>query len=123
MSRGDEREVELPYGIRVASAWGWRLILLGALVYLVLRLLGHFEVMVVPFLVAVLLVALTRPLTDLLTKVIPRGVAALVTVFVVIGVVVGLGTLVAQQIASGFPDLENQASNGLGEVQKWLATG
>src|SRR4029079_5172625 len=123
MSGGDEREVALPYGIRLASAWAWRLILLGALIYLLLRLLGHFEALAVSFLSAVLLVALTRPVTDLLSRVVPRGVAALLTVLVVISIVAGLATLVGQQIASGFPDLEDQASNGLGEVQKWLATG
>jgi predicted PurR-regulated permease PerM len=107
----------------VASAWAWRLILLGALIYLLLRLLGHFEVLVVPFLVAVLLVALTRPVTDFLANAIPRKVAALVTVLLVLGIVAGLATLVGQQVASGFPDLEKQASDGLGEVQDWLATG
>ena len=123
MGDGDQRAVRLPYGVRLATEWCWRLIVLAVFVYGLLRLLGHFEVLVVPFLVALLLVALTRPLTDLLSLAVPRGVAALVTVLVVIGIVVGLGTLVGTQIASGFPDLENQASSGLGEVQKWLASG
>jgi predicted PurR-regulated permease PerM len=115
--------VRLPYGMRLAAAWSWRLIVLAAFIYLVLRLLGHFEVLVVPFLVAVLLVALTRPLTDLLSRLMPRGLAALVTVLVVIAIVAGLAALVGQQIASGFPDLEDQASDGLTQVQNWLATG
>jgi putative heme transporter len=123
MSRGEQGDVQLPYGVRLAGAWAWRLILIGALIYLVLRLLGHFEVLVVPFLVAVLLVALTRPVTDVLAQAMPRKLAALVTVLLVVGVVAGLATLVGQQVASGFPDLEDQASDGLGEVQKWLATG
>jgi putative heme transporter len=123
MDEGDQPAVRLPYGMRLATAWSWRLIVLAAFVYLLLRLLGHFEVLVVPFLVAVLLVALTRPLTDVLTRVIPRGVAALVTVLVVVAVVAGLAALVGQQIASGFPDLEDQASDGLTQVQNWLATG
>jgi predicted PurR-regulated permease PerM len=123
MGDGDERAVQLPYGMRLATAWSWRLILIAAFIYLLLRLLGHFEVLVVPFLVAVLLVALTRPITELLARWVPRGVAALATVFLVIALVAGLTTLVATQVASGFPDLENQASSGLGEVKTWLATG
>src|SRR5580765_38409 len=123
MGDGDRQVVRLPYGVRLATEWCWRLIVLAVFGYGLLRLLGHFEVLVVPFLVALLLVALTRPLTDLLARAVPRGVAALATVLVVIGIVVGLGALVGTQIASGFPDLENQASSGLGEVQKWLATG
>ncbi len=120
---GVDRDVHIPYGVRLATSWAWRLILLAVTAYLVLRVLGRFEVVVVPFLIALLLVALTRPVTDLLTVVMPRGVAALLTVLLVIAVVVGLVTLVGTQIASGFPDLEKQASSGLTEVQHWLATG
>lgn len=118
-----DREVHIPYGVRLATSWAWRLILLGALVYLLLRVLGMFEVLVVPFLIALLLVALTRPVTDLLARFLPRGLAALLTVFLVIAVVGGLVTLVSTQIASGFPDLETQASDGLAEVRDWLASG
>jgi predicted PurR-regulated permease PerM len=118
-----ERPVHIPYGVRLTTAWAWRLILIAALLYLILRLLGRFELLVVPFLIAMLLVALTRPLTDLLERWMPRGVAALLTVLVVIGVIAGLVTLVSTQIASGFPDLETQATNGLSEVQDWLRTG
>ncbi len=120
---GRTKSVEVPYGVRLATDWAWRLILLAAFVYLLLRLLSIFEVIVVPFLLAMLLVALTRPLTDLLARSLPRGVSALLTVLIVIAIVVGLVTLVGTQIASGFPDLERQTSSGLTEVQRWLATG
>jgi predicted PurR-regulated permease PerM len=117
------KTVEVPYGVRLATDWAWRLILLAAFVYLLLRLLGIFEVIVVPFLIAMLLVALTRPVTNLLIRWVPRWVAALLTVALVVAIVVGLVTLVTTQIASGFPDLEKQASSGLTEVQHWLAVG
>jgi putative heme transporter len=120
---GKSKTVEVPYGVRLATDWAWRLIVVAGFVYLLLRLLGIFEVIVVPFLIAMLLVALTRPVTDLLTRWVPRGVAALLTVVLVMAIVAGLVTLVTTQIASGFPDLEKQASSGLTEVQHWLATG
>jgi putative heme transporter len=121
--QGEDRAVHIPYGVRLTTAWAWRLILVAAFVYLLLRLLGIFEVLVVPFLVAMLVVALTRPVTNLLERWMRRGLAAFVTVFLVVGVIAGLVTLVTTQIASGFPDLENQTSSGLQEIQKWLATG
>jgi putative heme transporter len=123
MGDGDQRAVRMPYGIRLATAWSWRLILVAALIYLVLRVLMEFEVVVVPVLVAILLVALTRPVTNVLARVLPRGLAAFITVLLVIALVAGLAALVGQQIASGFPDLEKQATDGLGEVRNWLATG
>jgi putative heme transporter len=121
--QGEDRAVHIPYGVRLTTAWAWRLILVAAFVYLLLRLLGIFEVLVVPFLVAMLVVALTRPVTNLLERWMRRGLAAFVTVFLVVGVIAGLVTLVTTQIASGFPDLERQTSSGLQEIQKWLATG
>src|SRR3954454_17309176 len=102
MGTGDQQVVRLPYGVRLVTQWCWRLIVLAVFVYGLLRLLGHFEVLVVPFLVAVLLVALTRPVTDLLAWVIPRCVAALMTFLLVITFVVGLGSIAGTQIASGF---------------------
>jgi putative heme transporter len=121
--QGEDRAVHIPYGVRLTTAWAWRLILVAAFVYLLLRLLGIFEVLVVPFLVAMLVVALTRPITNLLERWMRRGLAAFVTVFLVVGAIAGLVTLVTTQVASGFPDLENQTSSGLQEIQKWLATG
>ena len=117
------KRVEVPYGVRLACDWVWRLILLGAFIYLFFHVLIGLEVVVVPFLIALLLVALTRPVTDLLARWVSRGLAALLTVFIVLALVVGLIALVSTQIAKGFPDLENQASNGLAEIQRWLATG
>ena len=53
--------------------------------YVLLRLLSLFIVLVAPVLIALLLVALVRPLTDLLARVMPRGVGALLTLLAVLG--------------------------------------
>ena len=45
MGDGDQRAVRLPYGVRLATEWCWRLVVLAAFVYLLLRVLGHFEVL------------------------------------------------------------------------------
>lgn len=112
----------VPIGVRVASAWAWRLLLIGLFVYVLLKLLGFFSLLVVPLLVALLVVALIRPVTDLLQRArLGRGLASLVTVLGVLAAVAGLVTLVSTQIASGFPELQRQAEAGLVQVQQWLA--
>lgn len=118
----DRAEVEVPRAMQVATAWAWRLLVLGAAVYFLLKLLALFIVLVAPVLIAVLLVALVKPLTDTLAAArVPRGVAALLTVLLVIAVVAGLVTVVGTQVVSGFPELQRQAQAGVDEVRRWLA--
>ncbi len=112
----------VPRAVQIAAAWSWRLLLVAAALYAVLRLLGTFLVIVAPVLIAVLLVALVKPLTDAMERGrLPRGLAALLTVIAVLAVVVGLGTLVGTQVAQGFPELQRQSGEGLSQVRQWLA--
>jgi predicted PurR-regulated permease PerM len=112
----------VPIGVRVASAWAWRLLLLGVFAYVLMRLLGTFRLLVIPLLVALLVVALVKPVTDALERArVGRTGASLLTMLGVLAVVAGLITLVSTQIASGFPELQRQAEAGLGQVQHWLA--
>lgn len=115
-------DAAVPRPMRVATAWAWRLLVVGAAVYFLLKLLALFVVIVAPVLIAVLLVALVKPITDALTAVrVPRGLAAVVTVLLVIAVVSGLATVVGTQLVSGFSELQRQAQAGLDEVRTWLA--
>ena len=112
----------VPWAMRVATAWSWRLLVVGAVVYFLLKLMAMYLVLVAPVFIAVLLVALVKPLTDLLQRTsLPRSVASLATVILVLAFVVGLFTLVGTQLASGFSDLQRQATEGLAEVQRALA--
>ena len=112
----------IPWGMRVATAWSWRVLVVGAAIYFLLKLMAMYLVVVAPVFIAVLLVALVKPLTDLLQRTsMPRSVGSLVTVLLVLATVVGLFTLVGTQIASGFTGLQEQATAGLAEVQRALA--
>lgn len=111
----------VPRGIQVATSWSWRLLVIAAPVYLLVQVMSALQVMVVPVLVALLVVALVRPLADVMTRAgLPRGVASLLTLLGVIVVLVGLVTLVGAQLVSGFAALQQQASAGLAEVEKAL---
>ncbi|GAA4357184.1 AI-2E family transporter [Angustibacter luteus] len=121
MSQRRPDDDTVPFGMRSAAAWAWRILVLALTIYVLLRLLSLLIVLVAPVLIAVLLVALVRPLTDLLARWTPRGVAALLTLLSVLAVVAGLVALVSTQVASGFPELQRQAEAGVGEVRRWLA--
>jgi predicted PurR-regulated permease PerM len=118
--------VEIPYGLRVAAGWSWRLLLIGVVIYLLGKGFVEFQLLVVPVLVSLLLVALVRPIQQTFARGpdrrgLPKGLAALLTILIVLGVVAALITLIGQQVATGFSALRDDAADGLTELQKQLA--
>jgi putative heme transporter len=124
-----QHDPDVPAGLRITAAWGWRLLVIGVLGFYLIRLLGLFQVLIVPLLVALLLVALVRPLVDALSATrrpqrrgLPRGLASLLTILVTLAVIGGVIGLISQQVAVGFPQLQSQAAAGLRELQEELAS-
>src|SRR5688572_30355642 len=114
----------IPRGVRIAGAWAWRIILFVAAGYLLLRLLGVLRVVVIPVVVALLLAALFEPAAAALRR---RGVnrslaAGVVLVGGLLVIVGGLG-LIVQTFVAQFDDLSTQVTDGVDEVQTWLAQG
>lgn len=119
---GPTRSV-VPPGVRGASEWAWRLGLIALALLGLSRVFGRFSEILVPVMVALLLSALLHPVADRLAGGIPRALAALVTLLGTLLAVAALFTLVGQQTVDGFPALQNDAVNGLHQVQGWLASG
>jgi predicted PurR-regulated permease PerM len=125
-SQDPPRLAEVPYGLRVSAAWSWRLLLIGVVIYLLGKGFVMFELLVVPLLVSLLLVALVRPIQQALARNserpgLPNSAAALLTLLLTLGLVAALMTLIGQQVVTGFADLRDDAADGLTELQKQLA--
>src|SRR3954447_11855112 len=115
---------QIPYGMDLAAAWSWRVLVLGAAVYVLAHVIAMFAVVVLPLVIAVLLTALVIPLVDLLVRAgFPRGLASLLVVIGSIGLVATLLTFAGQQIAQGASDLSKQVVTGLSQIEDWLKTG
>lgn len=115
---------QVPWGVDLAAAWAWRLLVIAAATYVLLWLVAFFAVIAVPVAVALLITALAIPLVDGLQRIgLPRGLSALTVVILGIGFVVALLSFAGQQVATGASDLANQASAGLGEIRDWLRDG
>jgi predicted PurR-regulated permease PerM len=116
----------LPAGLRAAAGWSWRMLVVGVAIYYLLRVLSLFEVLVVPVLVAVLLVAFLKPFVDLVSAGpgrpgAPRGLASIAAIVMSLLLIAGLVTLIGQQVSTGFPSLRAQAVDGWRELQRFLA--
>jgi predicted PurR-regulated permease PerM len=119
-----ELDPDIPYGVRIAASWAWRLGLImlvgGALVWL----LSRISFLIIPVMVAALLAGLLNPVVAWLRSYrLPNGAAVALTVLGFIGLIAGSLALVGRQLASGFGELWSEALTGVKQVQDWLADG
>ena len=121
-----DREIDqdIPYGVRIAASWSWRLgliiLMAGALVWL----LSRVSFLLIPVMVAALLAGLLAPVKNWLRRNrVPNGLAVAITVLGFIGVIGGALALVGRQLVAGFAELWSEALTGIQKIQVWLADG
>ncbi|GAB7190235.1 AI-2E family transporter [Kineococcus sp. NUM-3379] len=119
-----QRDSDVTPALRIASEWSWRFIVVVAGVALLGYGLSKVSEVLIPVLVAVLVAALLGPVVSFAAeRGVPRPVAAVVTLLGALALVGALITMVGQQVADGFTQLQAQAVEGVNEVERWLATG
>jgi len=114
---------EVPMFLRHGASWAWRLLVVAAAGYVLLRIVVILRIVVVPVFVALVLAALLAPLVDRLSRRLPRVVATWITLLGTIGLLVGLGVLLAQPIASAANDFVDQFDALVADLESWLQTG
>ncbi len=115
---------EVPWGIDLAAAWSWRLLVIAAAGYLLFRVVGFFSVITLPLAVALLITALAAPAVSALgSRGFPRSLASILMVLGGLAVVGALLTFAGQQVASGAQDLADSTVSGLGQIKDWLKDG
>ncbi|MEZ0490930.1 AI-2E family transporter [Kineococcus sp. TBRC 1896] len=123
-SSPDQRPYVSP-AVRLAAEWSWRFLVVVAGVVLLAYGLSFVSEIVIPVLIALLVTALLAPVVNRLHHRlrVPRGLSVLVTMLVTAGVVAGLVTIVGSQASEQFPQLQQQAAQGVSEVERWLSDG
>ncbi len=123
-SPGSEQQ-EVPFPLRVAAAWSWRLLIVVAAAAAVVWVVGKLHQVVIPVAIALLLSALLSPAVVWLRKRV-RLHRSLATAIVMIGglaLVAGTLTLVITQFVSSWPKLSQKAQGGIEQIQSWLKRG
>ncbi len=110
--------------VRVAAAWGWRLVVVGGAVYLIARLLSKVGLVVFAFIIALFLTAMLHPLEVRLRRLPGRkSLSALVALLIGVIGVAGLGWFVVWQISAHGTALSNQVTHVVNNTRHWLETG
>lgn len=112
----------VPRGVRTASEWAWRGLVIGAGGVAVLYVMSLLSEVVIPILVALLLAALLQPVYTGLTRIVPRGLAAGLTVLGTLAVVFGMLSFVGSQLTSQLDDMTSKVTEGIDQIRRWLNT-
>ncbi|WP_377644570.1 AI-2E family transporter [Oryzobacter terrae] len=112
-------EWSVPRGVRTASEWAWRGIVVAAGVLAVLWLTAILSEVVIPLIVALLLAALLHPVHHWLARFVPRGLAAGITVIGTLAVVSGMLSFVGSQLTSQLDDITTKVTEGIEQVRRW----
>lgn len=115
---------DLPYGVVVAAAWSWRVLLIIAMSAVAIWLLSHVSLLIIPILVAALLATLLQPAHRFLLKLkVPAVLSSLILTAVLIMVVAALLTLAGQQLAVGFATMQLSVAAGVRDfialIESW----
>lgn len=110
--------------VRVASAWAWRFLVIGAFVYFTLRLLDKISLVAFAVVIALFLTAVLHPLEKRLETSGLRGSLATALVLLVGVAVFGLiGWFVVVQITSHAGTLGDQLTKVSDQIRDWLKNG
>jgi predicted PurR-regulated permease PerM len=110
-------------GMRVAAAWGWRILVVAAVIALIGLIVVLLRDVAVPVFVAILLAAMLVPLCNLLQrKGWPKGLAVAVCEIGLLIVIAGLITVIVITVRRGLPDLIDTTQVKYEEFVRWLAS-
>lgn len=112
----------VPIGVRTASEWAWRGLIIGGAGVALLYLTSLLSEVVIPLLVALLLAALLQPVFTGLSRIVPKGLAAGLTVLGTLAVVFGMLSFVGSQLTSQLDDMTSKVTDGIDQIRRWLNT-
>lgn len=116
-------EDDVPRGLRVAAAYAWRLLVIGAVVYVAIVLLARLEVVAVAVFAGLIITALVGPFVRLLHKFLPRGISVAVGLLLSIVAVLGVFTFIGTEVANQVPTLSVKFRDGISQIEMWLREG
>ncbi|MEU2349135.1 AI-2E family transporter [Modestobacter sp. NPDC049651] len=111
----------VPGWLAAGAAWGWRLLVVGAVGWFVVRFLSGLTVVTVPVALSILLTALLLRPTAVLRRHVPRAVAGPVVLVTLVVLVGGVGALMGWQVAGQRERLVAEAGDVLDDVGGRLA--
>jgi predicted PurR-regulated permease PerM len=114
----------MPRGLRIATAYSWRFLVVAAAIGVAVWLVIQLKLLVIPLLIAILVSALLYPgFTWMLRHRVPRWLAIVVSVVSTLAIVTGLLWLAVWQITRQWSTVQGRTVDAIGEFRQYLIDG
>jgi putative heme transporter len=114
----------VPHGLRVATAYSWRLLVVAAAIGVAVWLVIQLKLLVVPLLIAILVSALLSPgLRWLLRHRVPKWLSIVICLLATIAIVGGLLWLAIWQITQQWDSVQERTVAAVDDLRSYLVTG
>lgn len=119
-----ETSASVPRGLRIATAYSWRLIVVAAAIGVAVWLVIQLKLLVIPLLIAILITALLWPaFAWMLRHRVPRWLAILISVVSTIAIVTGLLWLAIAQIRGQWSSVQKSTEASIERLRQYLIDG
>jgi hypothetical protein len=110
--------------VRVAASWSWRLLLVAAGVYVLVRVSASVGIVIFAVIIALFLTAVLLPLVRQFRRLIPgpNSLPPLLALLTGVTVLGAIGYLVGWQISSHTTVLADDVSQQITQAEQWLRT-
>ncbi|MEJ1155917.1 AI-2E family transporter [Microbacterium marmarense] len=114
----------VPHGLRVATAFSWRFLVISAAIGLAIWLVIQLKLLVIPLMVSILITALVWPaFSYLVRRRVPRWLAIVIAVVGLLAIVAGLVWLVAWQVGEQWTSVQASTVEALQQFRQYLIDG
>lgn len=128
MAEGGERRSPsdaVTWQVKVAAAWGWRLLVLVLVLWVLGQVWSKLELVLMSFVLALFFTSVLHPLERLIHRALPKPASLSAALALLIGaaVLAGIGYFVSWQISTHSQQLTDQIQQVVNKAQNWLETG
>ena len=112
------------WGVRIAAAWSWRLLVIALGIYVLAKIFVRIELVAFSFIIALFLTAVLHPLEKVLRRIPgPRSLSAALALLVGLAVLAGIAYFVTWQITTHSSQIGDQINNFVDSTRNWLRNG
>lgn len=110
----------VPRSLRVAAAYGWRILVVCALLYVVLSVVAKLQLVLAALFIALVLAAVLGPWVRILDRFLPRILAVVLGFLTLLAALVGIVVFITQSVAGEWTELAEKFRTGVGEIELML---
>ncbi len=115
---------QLPRGLRVATAYSWRFLVIAAAIGVGIWIIMQLKLLVIPLLIAILVTALVWPgFSFMIRHRVPRWLAIVIAVLGTLAVITGLMWLAVWQITREWPSVRDRTMEAVEQFRQYLIDG